>query len=61
MTMNIAINEKKRLTKPEMILDSGNRYLGIYTFLISEAFDIMEFNAVVVASELNEKIKEPDR
>lgn len=61
MTINIAIREKKRFTNPERILESGKRYLGIYTFLIREALERIEFNAVVVDSELNENIKDPDR
>jgi len=46
-------------TKLETVLDKGNKYLGMYTFLISGALPIIEYSALVVASELNEKINEP--
>ena len=59
--MNMAIREKPKFTKPDSTFERGNKYLGIYTFFISDAFEMMELKAVVVDSELNEKIKEPDK
>ena len=61
ITINIAIKENPKLTKPDKILENGNRYLGIYTFLINAEFDIIEFNALVVDSELKENNKDPDK
>ena len=61
ITMNMAIKEKPRLTIPESIFENGNRYFGIYTFLISEAFEIIECIAVVVDSVVNENKSEPER
>ena len=59
ITTNIAINENAKFTNPERIFANGNKYLGIYTFFIKDAFDIMAYIAVVVASELKENNNDP--
>ena len=50
------MNENAKLIKQDNTLDKQNKYLGIYTFLIREAFHTMEFIPWVVASVLKLKI-----
>jgi len=51
ITSRRAIKEAIRLTTVESTFDSGNKYLGIYTFFISELPLITEFIALFVDSE----------
>ena len=51
ITISIANNENIKVTNEDKTLDTGNMYLGIYTFLINEALLIIEDIAILVASE----------
>ena len=54
-----AIKEKPKLIRLEATVASGNRYFGIYTFFINEAFHKIELRPLFVASELQLKTTFP--
>ncbi|KZS45755.1 hypothetical protein AWU65_07430 [Paenibacillus glucanolyticus] len=57
--MNNIIMVKNKFINEKIVFDNGNKYLGTYIFLISEAFPLIDRIDVFVDSEKKSNISFP--